>query len=43
MGAGPGILGTGDLYWFVETITARNLIEATLAEQNAQSGAAPAP
>ena len=35
LGGGPGPDAPDDLYWFLETITARTLIEATIAEQQA--------
>jgi len=35
---GPGHDGAGDMYWFVETITSRELIEATLAGQDDVGG-----
>jgi hypothetical protein len=37
MGGGPGPDGVGDMYWFVETITARELIEATIAARQGET------
>lgn len=37
MGGGPGPDGLGDMYWFVETITARELIEATIAARQGET------
>lgn len=34
LAAGPGLEGTADLYWFVETITGRSLLESTEAERS---------
>ena len=31
MCGGPGLNGDGDMYWFVETITSRELIEASVS------------
>jgi len=33
MCGGPGPAGVSDMYWFVETITSRQLIEASVARQ----------
>ena len=35
LGGGPGPDGAGDMYWFVESVTSRELIEASAAMQQA--------
>jgi hypothetical protein len=38
MCGGPGPDGVGDMYWFVETITSRELIEASVPRQEGVGG-----